>query len=202
MKYTKSLVSLALIGSAFALSACGEAAPSTSGPATAAPVEKQVETKPAEPTKSERGNFIAKVGSTASFKDMLTEKETAKVTVTKIAKGTCTAQYAQPVENGNFLFVTVAIQTTPALAEASYPKFDLNGTNFKFIAKNGTTFNASLASAPTYSCLPQEQTLPSAGLGPAEKVTGVIVLDVPQPSGTLIMTNSFSGGNDGFEFAF
>lgn len=202
MKYTKLLVSLALMGAALSLSACGSSAPATSGPATADPVEKQVETKKADPAKSSRGNFISKVGSTASFSDMLNDKETAKVTVTKIAKGACTEPYAQPAENGNFLFLTVAIQTTPALAEASYPKFDLNAGNFKFIAKNGTTFNGMLSTGPSFGCLAQDKTLPMAGLGPDEKVTGVIVLDVPQPTGTLIMNNALSGGNSGFEFNF
>lgn len=202
MNYTKSLVSLALIASVFALTACGETAPATTGPATAAPVEKQPEVKKADPAKSSRGNFIAKVGGTASFSDGLIDKETAKVTVTKIAKGTCTEPYAQPAENGNFLFLSVNIQTTPALSEASYPKFDLNAGNFKFIAKNGTTFNGMLSTGPSFGCLAQDKTLPMAGLGPDEKVTGVIVLDVPQPSGTLVMKNALSGGNAGYEFTF
>lgn len=202
MKYTKSLTTLALIGSAFTMSACGGSTePATSGPASVAPVEKQAESKPADPAKSSRGNFIAKVGGTASFTDSISQKEVAKVTVTKIAKGACTEQYAQPAENGNIVFVTVNLQTTPALAESSFPKFDLGSSNFKFIAKNGTTFNGNLGTVATYSCVPQDKTLPMAGLGPDEKATGLIVLDVPQPSGTLVL-NSPLYGTTGYEYNF
>lgn len=202
MKYTKSLVSLALIGSAFVLSACGADNGAASGEApSAAAVEKQTPTPAAGAAKSSRGNFVMKAGSKAfaTQTDSLTDKETAKFTVDKISKGACTAPYAQPAEHGNIVFVKVTVQTLPALSEASFPKFTMSSHDFKFIAKNGTTFNGSLATGGTYSCLPDAETFPAAGLGPDQKASGIIVLDVPQPTGTFLVKSDFGTG---YEYAF
>jgi hypothetical protein len=202
MKYTKSLVALALIGSAFSLSACGGSNGAASGEApSAAPVEKVTETPtPTGPAKSSRGNFIMKAGSKefATQTDQLSDKEVAKFTVDSIKKGACTEQYAQPAKNGNVVFVQVTVQTLPALAEASFPTFMISAHDFKFIAKNGTTFNGSLAGM-SYGCLPDAATFPSAGIGPDQKASGIIVLDVPQPSGTLLVKSDFGAG---YEYTF
>lgn len=203
MKYTKSLVSLALIGSAFTLSACGSGngAAADSAAPSAAPVEKQAETKAADPAKSSRGNYIMKAGGKtfATQTDQISDKEVAKFTIDSITKGTCTADYAQPAENGNIIFVKVTAQTLPTLAESSFPKFLLSSHDFKFVAKNGTTFNGSLSSAATYGCLPNGQEFPAGGIGPDQKASGIVVLDVPQPSGTLLVKSDFGAG---YEYTF
>lgn len=203
MKYTKSLVALALMGSALSLSACGGSNGAASGTApTAEAVEKQVEApKPTGPAKSSRGNYVMSAGSKAfaTQTDQLTDKETAKFSVASIKKGVCTGEYVQPPTNGNIVFVKVTVQTLPALAESSFPTFSISAHDFKFIAKNGTTFNGSLSTVGTYGCLPDAETFPSAGIGPDQKASGIIVIDVPQPSGTLLVKSNFGTG---YEYTF
>jgi len=107
----------------------------------------------------------------------------------------------QGPENGQIIALDMVIQTTPELAESSYPKFTLSGYDFKYIAPNGTTFNGNLQTWAAFSCLPDADTFPSNGMGPAEKVVAKVVLDVPAPHGILVLkTNSLQAG--GFEYTF
>jgi hypothetical protein len=78
----------------------------------------------------------------------------------------------------------------------------MNGSMFKFVGANGTTFNGDLSSVGAYSCLPDEQKIASGGVGPAEKVTGKIVLDVPVAVGTLIFKSYLVSGSTGWEYNF
>ena len=200
MKYTKSLVTLALIGSALSLSACGGSNGAAAGEApSAAPVEKQAETpKPTGPAKSSRGNYVMKAGGKefATQTDQISDKVTAKFTVDSIKAGVCTESYAQPAQNGNYVFVKVTAQTLPELAESSFPKFSMSAYDFKFIAKNGTTFNGQLSS---FGCLPNGQEFAAGGIGPDQKASGIIVLDVPQPHGTLLVKSDLGTG---YEYTF
>jgi hypothetical protein len=206
MKHVKSLPSLALVAvMGVSLSAC-------SGPTAAtAPTSPSVEsiapaaaTKAAEPKKSPRGNIIKTLneGGSISNED---GKTLASFAVSNISVDTpCTGPYPDPKgpENGHIVVLDVSIETTPELGAAdSYPKtFDLNPYSFKFVGANGTTFNGNLATGPAYGCLPDEQVLSSSGVGPAEKVTGKVVLDVPETTGVLVFKPGFM--DSGWEWNF
>ena len=160
--------------------------------------------EPAQPeaAKSPRGNIIKKVGEGAAVTDSLHgNKELVNFVVNSITPGTCTEKYAQPVVNGHIMIVDVTVETKPELAEAIMKTFSLSGYDFKFVAPNGTTFNGDLGTMATYSCLPDAATFPSAGMGPGEKITAKVVLDVPDTKGTLILKAPMSL-NNGWEYAF
>ena len=55
-----------------------------------------------------------------------------------------------------------------------------------------------------YTCLPDEQTIGNngAGIGPGEKVTGKLVLDLPETTGILVFKSYLTSGNGGWEYAF
>lgn len=76
----------------------------------------------------------------------------------------------------------------PEVASQSFPKFVLTGYAFKFIAENGTTFKGSLVTDGVYRCIPEAETFPGI-LGPAEKATGKLILDVPAGHGILVLTD-------------
>lgn len=82
------------------------------------------------------------------------------------------------------------MQTDAALAESVNPQFGLAGYAWKAIAANGTTFNGDLMSFESIMCLPEAENFPSA-LGPGEKATGKIILDVPTPTGVLVHKQGF-----------
>lgn len=98
----------------------------------------------------------------------------------------------------------MTIETTPELAkeEAGADKFDMNGAMFKFVGSNGTTFNGNLGTNGAFSCLPDEQMVPTTGVGPAEKVKAKIALDLPQTKGTLVFKSYLTTGNAGWEWSF
>lgn len=151
-----------------------------------------------EAEKSTRGNLIKQIGEGAG----LTEagKQTVTFVVNSITVDVpCTGEFAQPPVNGHILVLDVSVVTEPGLAESLDPTFQMNPFWFTEIAPNGTTSNADLGTAPTYGCLPDAEVLPQM-MGPGENVTGKVVLDVTNPSGTLVF--KYGGAPVGWEWTY
>ncbi|MDQ0212647.1 hypothetical protein [Arthrobacter bambusae] len=208
MKYIKSLTALALVsGAALGLAACSEttavvsstdAAKPVSAP-TATPIPKVTSTPTQDPKKSVRGNLLMQGGDIGTISDGSTKQVDVKFSVSAITPITCDQPYARPSQNGQLVAVDVTAETTPELAQSSYPKFTLSSYDFKFIADNGTSFTGDLGTVATYSCIADSTEFPSAGMGPAEKLSGKVVLDLPAAHGILVMKSGLSGG---FEYKF
>ncbi|MDR6685812.1 hypothetical protein J2Y41_001367 [Arthrobacter sp. 1088] len=198
----KALMGASLIlGITMALTACGGAiarnTPSESAKASDEPVTAPTATPVATPkstpsptgnAKSARGNFIAGLGDIGTFSNQSSKKVTTKFTVDSILDTVCTEPYSRPAENGRIIAVAMTVETTPELAQDSFPKHLVSAHDFKFIAANGTTFNGSLGTTATYSCIDDALEFPSGGMGPAEKVSASVVLDLPPGAGTLVYT--------------
>jgi hypothetical protein len=208
MKHVKYLSSLALIAAmGVSLSACGgsTAATAPTSPSVESIAPAAVETpKATEPKRSPRGNIIKTLNEGGSITNE-EGKTLASFAVSSISvDAPCTGPYPDPKgpENGHIVVLDVSIETTPELGAAdSYPTtFDLNPYSFKFVGANGTTFNGKLATGATFGCLPDEQVLSSSGVGPAEKVTGKVVLDIPETTGVLVFKPGFM--NNGWEWNF
>lgn len=210
MRKSLSIAALALTAT-FGLAACGSSTdsqqagsnnPSAESAPTAEPVVKETTPAPT-PTedtekRSDRGNLIMAPGDTGIVKDQLTDDVHAKFTVHSIKPATCNGPYPQAATNGHLFTVDITVQTTKELGKSSYPKYDISGHDFKYIAANGTTFNGSLGTIGAYSCLPDAENFPSDGLGPAEKVRAKVVLDLPATKGILVLQEGLSG----FEYKF
>lgn len=190
-----------------ALVLAGCASPATPGATSAAPTAPVVTPVPTDsptpspsPTlpRSARGNLIKKVGQAGSLK-LENGQQMMSFVVSKISvDAACTSPYAKPAENGHFLTLKISVETTAALAQDINQFVWFGGQSWKFIASNGTTYNGSLDTSAAYMCIQDAERLP-AKIGPAEKVTGTLVLDVPATSGTLVF-DSASGG--GWEWTF
>lgn len=178
--------------SALALSGCSgaEAEPEPTAPnvepatAEASPSADQ-ETSP-------RGNLVKKIGQPAGIHAL---DDPSKNVVTYVVKAievdpVCTASYAQAPENGHFIAVDMEVETAaePGFTEVMYGPINISPHSFKMIDANGTTVN-TVASGPAYGCLPQAEMLPST-IGPGERVTGKVILDVPSTKGTLVYNES------------
>jgi hypothetical protein len=156
----------------------------------------------AESSKSPRGNIVKQFGEGASITDTLHDnKEIVNFTVNSIAPVTCTEPYAQPTENGHLVVVDVAVETKPELADAIVNSYFLMPSDFKFVAENGTTFNGNLGTGAAFGCIPSAESFPTSGLGPGEKATGKVVLDLPAPTGILVLKAPGSSTN-GWEYKF
>jgi hypothetical protein len=177
----------------------GDATP-VSAPSAAPVVKNTPSPSPSlDVKKSVRGNLLMQGGDIGTISDRSTNKVGTKFTVNAITPGACDQPYSRPAENGQIVFIDITVETTPELAESSFPKFDISGHDFKYIAANGTTFNGSLSTVATYSCIADSATFPSGGMGPAEKVTAKVVLDLPSDHGILVLKSGISGG---FEYSF
>lgn len=203
----KSLPSLALIAVlGISLTACGGSADAGSKPS--APSVESIGATPAAstpategPKKSPRGNVIKTIGEPAWTVNQA-DKKTAIFTINSITVDPpCTGPYPQPSEKGHFVILDASMETTPDLATASFPNFDLSPHDWQFVGANGTTYNGSLTSGASYGCLPDSEVLPINGIGPAEKVTGKIVLDVPATTGTLVF-KPMGNASGGWEWGF
>ena len=142
--------------------------------------------------RSERGNIVKRVGQPAGVSDPDDPDDVlVNFTVKDIRMDApCSGSFPDKPENGHFVTVDIAAETGSA---ATFKKLDYIGDFtfssglWKFITPQGTTVN-SIATGPSFTCLDEKEQLPVT-LGPAEKATGKIVLDVPTTEGTLIFSD-------------
>lgn len=194
MKKLTSVLGIALLAVTMAGCSTAEAEPKPTAPnvepATADSNESTEGTESGE--KSERGNLKKEIGEPASVTvPNQAEDDLVSFAVQEItADPACTNQYAQEPENGHFVAIDIAAETGPAnLFEEYYYGTDFSFSNglWKFVAPNGTTAN-NVSSGPSFSCFDQAEMLP-ATIGPGEKVTGKVLLDVPNSQGTIIFSD-------------
>ena len=170
-----------------------------------APATENSSTSTAEETSAtaetnNRGNVEKKIGEEAG----ITSKDGKSVYTFKVTSiepdYQCTREYSRPAENGHIVKVNLEVVT--ADAKTMKDAFHSSGVSFdpyswKYIAANGTTFNGNLGSIGTISCLEESEELP-INIGPGEKVTGSVVLDVPATDGTLVYKDILADG--GWEY--
>lgn len=200
MKKLLPVLGIALLGLGLAGCSSAESAPQSTptspAVAPATPVDAGRGEATDEGEKSERGNIIKKVGQAAGITDQDNSDDTLVNFVVKNIEvdPPCTAEYAEPAENGHFVTVDIAAETGPAkvFEKLNYGNdFSFSPGLWKFVTPQGTTVN-SIASTSSFMCLNQQEQLP-ATIGPAEKVRGKIVLDVPSTKGTAIYDDIATG---------
>ena len=107
---------------------------------------------------------------------------------------------SQPLLDVSALNNTRAATLNQQAEKYGIKKFDISSASFKFIGSKGTTFNGNLGTMGSFSCLPDDQVFPQNGVGPAEKATGKVVLDLPEKSGVLVFKDLF--GQASWEYKF
>lgn len=154
-----------------------------------------------EQDKSDRGNLVEKVGETEVISADNGDQVVA-FTISSISVDVpCTAEFAVPAENGHFLTLEMTVETSAKLADEINPFFLLGDGAWKAIAPDGTTSNAQLATGAALSCFDEAEVLPSM-IGPGEKATGKVVLDVEDNKGILILDYTPSGVGEGREWSY
>ncbi|WP_350005790.1 hypothetical protein [Pseudarthrobacter sp. WHRI 8279] len=122
-------------------------------------------------------------------------------TVKDVVPITCDYPSDLSPSNGQVMAVLVDMETTPALGEVNNLSqgISINALSFKFIKAEGTT-TGTLSTNMIYNCLTDRSQFLPDRIGPAEKVSGLVLVDVPSPlAGTLIF-EPIQGG-DAFEYA-
>jgi hypothetical protein len=103
-----------------------------------------------------------------------------------------------PAVNGHLVAVTLRV-TTGADLSAVGGDPAIRASDFSFLAEDGITFTDP-ASPSADSCLPDAESFPAGPLTADQELTGVVVLDVPATTGTLVFTPGFLG--TGAEWAY
>lgn len=189
----RAIVPIAFVA-IFGLGACGNSGGTSDTAPTVQPIESSAESLPPEETptgESEttddtnvRGNIVLDVNETGTLSNEAGE-EVASFVVKSIEPGTCTEEFAEEAENGTILFVTMEAEVAPQRGEDFPVTMNTDAFTWGYISPEGTTFNGDMGSIATYSCLPESETIPST-IGQGEKAVGIVVLDAPADSGSLV----------------
>ncbi|TYD00089.1 hypothetical protein FQ377_01060 [Arthrobacter echini] len=98
----------------------------------------------------------------------------------------CTESFADAPENGHFVALDVSVETSPNMLNSDLiQQFSMSSYTFQAIGPDGVTSNAGADSVATLFCLDDSVLLPT-DIGPGEKAQGIVLLDVENPSGTLV----------------
>lgn len=163
-------------------------------PVTPLPAATTHTPTPAAPSRNARGNLVKEIGQLAGSESDTGER-LVDFKVTAIEPNfTCTGEFAQESKNGNFIAISMEIQTSEALERY---QFFVDEYHWKVIGPDGTTENDSTGNA--WMCLEASEKV-SSDIGPGERLVGKVVLDSKHTSGALVLTQPGMGG--GWEWSF
>jgi hypothetical protein len=197
-----------LLAAAVVLGGCGTSSDSGSASDVTLPPSEGATSESAspggpqegDPSVNERGNIEVAVGEEIPLPDGGTFVIDALESVPLPCPTDNEFQESVP-QNAQFIRLNIRAATAPASAGTAQ-QASISSFNFRMIQSNGVTFNTDMGTFPAFSCLPQEEQFPSGGLGPGQQFVGSIVLDVPDPQGTLVFSPSggWVPGETGYEF--
>lgn len=198
----RTAAAIALTLAAIALAGCTASPEEKPEAAPELSIEPAVPTETPEPTptpernESPRGNLIKSIGEPFGYADPdnLDDKfGTAQFVVRSIVVDPeCTGPMPEASEHGHFVRIDIEGETTPKIADTINGGLIMDAFSWKAIAENGTTFNGDLNSFAAQQCLAEEEMLPR-NIGPAERVAGAVILDVPTPKGVAILEEPIGG---------
>lgn len=188
---------------ALILTGCGEsAAKSAAQTSSQAATAEATPTASATPTesKSPRGNTVSTFGKSHSLGIASTNEVLLSFTVKDLVPITCDYPSSLSPSNGQVMGILVDMETTPALANVKNLSQGLivNSLSFKHIKAEGTT-TGTLNTHMIHNCLTDRAQLMPNEIGPAEKVSGMVLVDVPSPATGTLIFEPVQGG-DKYEF--
>lgn len=149
---------------------------------------------------SERGNIPKRVGEEASLTASSGEKALSFKVTDIQSNFQCTSPYAEAPENESFVKVDIMASTGSAqdMEELFYiDSMMFNPYDWKFVDSSGRTAN-DIGTVASYMCLDTGESLPDE-IGPGENVSGSLILDVTDSSGTLVYAPLFD--SEGWEWS-
>jgi len=166
-----------------------------------APVDETPVASTDEPETNDRGNIVKALGeeggTTTPDGDPVMTFAVDAITP-DIA---CTEEYAPEPENGHLTAIQFRVATKPGVTPEDLGYASINAYNFKFIGSDGLTFS-NVDTIATYGCLDRGAMFPSDQLRPGSQYAGTILLDLPEPSGTIVYAPSFLSNISGWEWNY
>lgn len=209
MRLARILVPIAVLAVAAACSGAPDGAPpepagtrttESTEEVTAEKTPTEAETPtPEAPATSDRGFLVKQVGELGGLTDEITGDWTVDFTVSNITVDfQCTNGFAEAPKNGHFVALEMQINTHPAWDSALYGDFMMNPYDFQVFDANNMRVNDPIGSS--YMCLDASQQVPNQ-IGPSQSVAGVMVFDVPTPTGVIAYSPTIYGAG-GWEWAY
>ncbi|MDZ8275339.1 hypothetical protein R2Q81_05155 [Microbacterium aquimaris] len=202
--FTSALAAAALVILAGCTAAPPEVDPShlpDTTPVAEAPTPKPTETSTdsafGERVVNDRGNLVKEIGQLAGVS--LPEHDdvtAAQFAVTDVIVDIECSDYAVDPANGHYVGIHFNVETTPDLALDDVGSLSFAPWGWQAYGADGKRVNDPIGNS--YSCLEPTDKLPSE-IGPAQSVSGWVVLDLPTPTGSVVLT---MGGPSGWEWAY
>ncbi|MGV9192764.1 hypothetical protein ACQ143_00255 [Microbacterium sp. MC2] len=146
---------------------------------------------------NDRGNVIKEVGQLAGLTLSNSDDTAAQLVVTDIVVDIdCTNEFADPAQNGHLLGIHLNVETTPALAQDPYPSLSFSEYGWVAFDADDKRVNDPIGNGPY--CMATSDQLPY-DIGPAQSVSGWVVLDVPTEHGSVALT---MGAPTGWEWSY
>jgi hypothetical protein len=154
---------------------------------------------PPAPATNERGNVVLAFGEELTASDNASGAAAFGITVTGVElEVTCTDPASVPPVNGFLIAVRVRATTGPDLAAVGGEP-TVRAADFRFLAPEGTTLT-EVATPGADACLSDAEEFPAGPLPAGQQTAGVVVLDVPETAGTLVLAPGFLSAGAEWEF--
>lgn len=147
---------------------------------------------------NDRGYIVKEIGQLAGMSSGESDDVTvAQFAVTDIVVDVaCTADYADPAKNGHLVGIHLNVETTPELAHTTVPSVSFSEWGWQAFDADGKRVNDPIGTGSW--CMDSGDQLP-ADIGPAQSVSGWIVLDLPSDHGSVALT---MGSTAGWEWTY
>lgn len=139
---------------------------------------------------NDHGYLVKTIGQLAGVSDE-DGVTLAQFAVTDIVVDIECGEYADKPQNGHFVGIHLNIETTPELAQDDFPSLSFSEWAWQAYDAEGKRVNDPMGSA--YTCIDSGDMLP-ADIGPAQSVSGWVVLDLPTTTGSVALTMGTSIG--------
>lgn len=164
----------------------------------ASPEDESGERDFGEPVESDRGFLVKDIGQWAGI-----DSEGGALVDFRVidieTDFTCTSEWSEASANGQFVSLSIEVETYAALADEMFGEFMLTEYDLAVFDESGTRENDSTGNA--YMCLADSDQLPSM-IGPGQKATGMLVIDTAVESGVIAYESYSLDGSGGWEWSF
>lgn len=151
-------------------------------------------------THDERGTLLKETGQWAGLRGEDDETLDAVFRITQIDPDLhCTAEDAEEPVHGRFVGLEVEVETSPTLGETgSRATFSLHPEQFTAVQPDGNAVGRLLGESR--ACLPRDEYLPD-GVTAGTSATGMLVLDVPEETESVVLEGQPFRSRRGWEWA-
>jgi hypothetical protein len=172
------------------------ALPASSGAATTSPAAAPLD---ADAELNERGNIPKAIGEPAGLRSSVEPGSPLVLTFSVLdleVNPPCNSGFEQAPATGNYLGITMRVETTPEYDPRSLRTF--SEYDFRILGPDGVAVPDVIGNSET--CLSADELINNRRFGPGAVYEGKLILDMPVRAGTLVYAPA--GEPNGWEWEF